>query len=302
MWDDLLYFLAAGLCLGAVYSLIALGYTLVYGIIRLINFAHGEFCMVGAYAGLGVYVLVGERIWPWALLPVVLLASGLAGAVVAGVTERLAYRPIRNAGRFSALLTAIGVSLLLQNLGNFIDNGNPQTVPGPLGELAQKSLLVGAGGVRIFDLCCIPGALLLAAGLWLIVHRTTLGRAMRAVSMDLAAAKLMGIPTDRVISRTFLMGGFLGGIAGTMAGITATISPMMGFLPGLHGFIAAVVGGIGSIGGALVGGFLIGIVQYLVVWAGVPTGYKDVASLVILILILVVRPQGILGRREGEKV
>ncbi|MCY2931323.1 MAG: branched-chain amino acid ABC transporter permease, partial [Planctomycetota bacterium] len=151
-------------------------------------------------------------------------------------------------------------------------------------------------------LCCVPAALLLAGGLWLIVHRTRLGRAMRAVSMDLHAAKLMGIPTDRVISRTFLLGGFLGGIAGTLGGITATVSPTMGFLPGLNAFIAAVVGGIGSIGGALVGGFIIGIVQYMVVWAGVSTGYRDVASLIILILILVVRPQGILGRTEREKV
>jgi len=285
-----------------MYSLIALGYTLVYGIIRLINFAHGEFCMVGAYAGLGVYLLAGERVWPWAVLPMVLLASGLAGAAIAGVTERVAYRPIRGAGRFSALLTAIGVSLLLQNLANFIDSGNPQAYRGWLGEWTSRSVPVGAGQVRIFALWCIPAALLLAAGLWLIVHRTRLGRAMRAVSMDLAAAKLMGIPTDRVISRTFLMGGFVGGVAGSLGGITATVAPMMGFLPGLHGFIAAVVGGIGSIGGAMIGGFLIGIVQYLVVWAGVPTGYKDVASLVILILILVVRPQGILGRPEREKV
>jgi branched-chain amino acid transport system permease protein len=302
MWGNFLYHLAAGVSLGAIYSLIALGYTMVYGIIKLINFAHGEFCMVGAYAGLGVYLLVGEALPAWLAIPIVFLAAGVAGGLIGGVTERVAYRPIRRAGRFSALLTAIGVSFLLQNLANFVENGNPQNYAGWLGTLVRQSLDVGSGGIRKIELYCIPAAILLAVALWFIVHKTRFGRAMRAVSLDLAAAKLMGIRTDRVISRTFIMGGFLGGLAGALVGVTAVVEPMMGFMPGLNAFVAAVVGGIGSIGGALLGGFALGIIQYLVVWAGVPTGYKDVASFVMLILILVIRPQGILGKAEGQKV
>jgi branched-chain amino acid transport system permease protein len=302
VWDNFTYYLTAGVCLGAIYSLIALGYTLVYGIIKLINFAHGEFCMMGAYAGLAVYWAMGEGTSPYLAVPAVLLASGAAGAIIAGIAERVAYRPIRSAGRLSALLTAIGVSLLLQNLANFIDNGNPQSYSGWLNEAAQRRIAVGSGGIRAIELACVPAAFLLALGLQMVVNRTRFGRALRAISQDLDAAKLMGIPTDRVIAGTFMIGGFLGGIAGTLRGATAVIEPMMGFMPGLNAFIAAVVGGIGSIPGAMVGGFVVGIVQYMVVWAGVPTGYKDIASFVVLIAVLVVRPQGILGKKEHEKV
>jgi branched-chain amino acid transport system permease protein len=296
------YYLVAGLCQGAIYSLIALGYTLVYGIIKLINFAHGEFCMFGAYAGYFVYVQFSGKVGLWLLLPAVILASGLAGAVIGGLTERVAYRPIRNAGRLSALLTAIGVSFLLQNLATFVRNGNPIAYGGPLEALAQSSVAVGTGGVRTIELAYLGASVVLTVALWFLVHRTRLGRAMRAVSQDLVAARLMGIDTDVVINRTFLIGGFLGGVAGTLIALPAVVEPLMGFRPGLNAFVASVVGGIGSIPGAFVGGYVLGVVQYLVVWAGVDTGYKDVASFALLILVLMVRPEGILGRKELVKV
>jgi branched-chain amino acid transport system permease protein len=302
MWDSLLYHLTAGLCLGALYALIALGYTLVYGIIKLINFAHGEFCMVGAYAGLGVYLLIGEAATPWLVVPAVVLASGLAGGAIGGLTERIAYRPIRKAGRLSALLTAVGASLLLQNLGMFIYSGNPQAFKGWLGKWAEQGVAIGGNGVKVIELLSIPAALLLMLALGYLVGHTRQGRAMRAVSQDLDAARLMGIPTDRVISRTFIAGGFLAGIAGLLRGVTAVVEPTMGFMPGLNAFVAAVIGGIGSIEGAMLGGFALGVIQYLVVWAGVPTAYKDVASFAVLIVVLVIRPQGILGRHESVKV
>jgi branched-chain amino acid transport system permease protein len=299
---NFLYYLVSGLCLGAVYSLIALGYTLVYGIIKLINFAHGEFCMLGAYAGYWVYLRLNGHVGLWLLLPLVILASGLAGALIGGLTERIAYRPIRDAGKLSALLTAIGVSLLLQNLANFIDNGNPMSYGEPLQALAQASVTVGTGGVRAIALAYLPASAVLTVGLWFLVQKTRLGRAMRAVSQDLVAARLMGIDTDAVINRTFVIGGFLGGIAGTLIALTAVLQPLMGFMPGLNAFVASVVGGIGSIPGAFVGGYVLGVVQYLVVWAGVDTGYKDVASFALLILVLMVRPEGILGKKELVKV
>ncbi len=299
---NLWYHLVAGLCQGAIFSLIALGYTLVYGIIKLINFAHGEFCMLGAYAGYAIFVLLAGHVPLAVLLPTIILASGLAGAVIGSLTERLAYRPIRQAGRLSALLTAIGVSLLLQNLAKFIHNGNPITYGGALGELAQRSITVGTGGIRAITFLYIPASIGLTVALWFLVQRTRLGRAMRAISQDLIAARLMGIDTDAVINRTFIIGGFLGGIAGTLIALVAVVEPLMGFMPGLNAFVASVVGGIGSIPGAFVGGYVLGVVQFLVVWAGVPTAFKDVASFVLLILVLMVRPEGILGRREQVKV
>jgi len=299
---NFLYHLVAGLCLGSIYSLIALGYTLVYGIVKLINFAHGEFCMFGAYAGIGVYVLLKGHMGLWLLLPIVILVSGVAGAAIGGLTERIAYRPIRNAGRLSALLTAIGVSLLLQNLAIFVNNGNPVTYGEPVESLAQSSTTVGTGGIKTIEFAYVAASLALTAGLWFLVHRTRLGRAMRAVSQDMVAARLMGIDVDAVINRTFVIGGFLGGIAGTLIALIAVVEPLMGFMPGLNAFVASVVGGIGSIPGALLGGYVLGVVQYLVVWAGVPTAYKDVASFALLILVLVVRAEGILGKRELVKV
>jgi len=299
---DLAYYLTAGVCLGAVYALIALGYTMVYGIIKLINFAHGEFLMVGAYAGLGAYLWLPAGLPPAVTIPAILLVSGLAGAAIAGLAEHVAYRPIRGSGRLSALLTAMGVSLLLQNVAAFIRNGNAISYGGAVASLCQQSFPVGSGGIEAIRFAYVPVSLLLTGALWYLVARTRFGKAMRATSEDPGAAVLMGIDTDRVIRGTFLIGGFLAGIAGALTGLTRQVEPMMGFMPGLNAFVAAVVGGIGSIPGAVLGGYLIGILQYMVVYFGVPNEYKDVTALAVLIVVLIVRPQGILGRPQREKV
>jgi branched-chain amino acid transport system permease protein len=300
--DEFAYYLVAGLCLGAMYGLIALGYTLVYGIIKLINFAHGEIFMVGAYAGFGAYVVVGEHLPGWLSVACVLGAAAIAATIAAGLIEFIAYRPLRRAGRLAALLTAIGMSFLLQELANFIRGGNPQVFFGPAAELAAASVAIGPSGVKWLEVAYLPASIVLTGLLMWMVHRTRFGRAMRAVSQDHTAAVLMGIPTGRVIRRTFMVGGFLAGIAGGLWGLTYNVRPTMGFLPGLNAFVAAVVGGIGSVPGAVVGGFLIGVLQYMVVYFGVPSDYKDVASFVVLILVLLVRPQGLLGREEIMKV
>lgn len=296
------FYLISGICFGAIIALIAVGYSLVYGIIKLINFAHGEFFMVGAYAGLLYYEQLPSGLPHWLTIPLVLLVSGLAGAAVAGLTELVAYRPIRNAGRLAALLTAIGASFLLQSLFCFVRQAQPQHYGDPLGSACQTTVKIGDEGFYVIRLAYIGVTAALAVWLWHIVMRTKFGRAMRAISQDQTAAVLMGVNVNSVIQRTFLLGGFLAGIAGTLVALPGTVTPTMGFVPGLKAFAAAVVGGIGSIPGAVLGGFLIGITEYMIVWAGVPTNFKDVAAFVVLILVLVVRPQGILGKPEREKV
>ncbi|MHC4886792.1 MAG: branched-chain amino acid ABC transporter permease [Planctomycetota bacterium] len=300
--DDLAFHLMSGVCFGSILALIALGYTLVYGIIKLINFAHGEFYMAAAYAGYGVFTLLPPGLSPWIVLPVIVLASGVAGAGIAVLTERIAYRPIRRSGRLSALLTAIGVSFLLQSLFTFVNDAQDLNYPtepeSAIGAICQTPLM----GIYAIRYVFVVVTILLTALLWYIVKYTRFGRAMRAVSQDLDTAALMGVDPDAVIRKTFMLGGFLAGIAGTLIALQGAINPTMGFMVGLKAFIAAVLGGIGSIPGAVVGGFLIGVIEYLIVYGGVPSGYKDIAAFVILILVLVIRPQGILGRKEIEKV
>jgi branched-chain amino acid transport system permease protein len=304
--SDLPYYLISGLGWGAIIALVAVGYTLVYGIIKLINFAHGEFYMVGAYAGFGVYLLMPPSLPVWLAIPAIVLASGVAGALIAALAEAVAYKPIRRSGRLAALLTAIGVSFLLQSLFNFVKSAQslqyPTAVRGSVGELCQRAVLVGGDGITIIRFVYIAVALAFCALLWFIVMRTRFGRAMRAVSQDADAAALMGIDIDSVIRRTFILGGFMAGVAGTLIAFQSVIEPMMGFMPGLKAFVAAVLGGIGSIPGAIVGGFSLGIIENLAVWLGVPTGYKDVAAFVILVLVLVIRPSGLMGQAEREKV
>lgn len=326
MLDSLLYYLAYGLGIGAIYALIALGYTLVYGILKLINFAHGEFYMVGAYAAYGLFVWVfrDRDLSPWLLLILLTFTAGIASAATAGLTEAIAYRPIRRAGRLSALLTAIGVSFFLQNLFNRVENGNPLSYTGALDAFCQTSareaileplrqafpptaalclrLSESIGRIKAISLAYIPIVLLLTLLLHLLVMRTRWGRAMRAVSQDADAAALVGIDIDRTIRMTFLLGGFLAGVAGTLVSVQGKVEPFMGFMPGLKAFVAAVVGGIGSIPGAVVGGFVIGLLENLVLFAGVDSGYKDIAALLVLLGVLWIRPQGLWGVMEREKV
>ncbi len=301
--SNFVYALVDGICIGAIYALIALGYTMVYGIIKLINFAHGEFFMLGAYAGLGIYLLLPDSTSLWLSIPLLLLAAGLAGAAIAVIAERVAYRPIRGKSRLIALLTAIGVSFFLSNLMTFVKGGYNLNFSGPIEAVTEHNVnLPGGMPFQTMKFAFIVISLALMALLWYLVMHTRFGRAMRATSQDMEAARLMGINVNRVIMYTFAIGGFFAGIAGALIGAKNNVEPFMGFMPGLIAFVAAVVGGIGSIPGAVIGGFLIGILQQLSVWAGIPSGYMNVVTFSLLIVVLVLRPQGILGKFRREKV
>jgi len=311
-----------GLSVGATYALIALGYTMVYGVLRLINFAHGDVYMVGAVVG---YYLAGWMIDTngapvWAALAVVLAGSTLACAVLGYVIERFAYRPLRHRPRLVLLITAIGVSLLLENffqierIGNLrigslrigslpIFGATPRHYPQQLS--TALSAPVGAIGLTRLDLLSLFLSLALVGILTWIVLRTRTGLALRAVSYRFDTATLMGVNTDRIISFTFMFGSGLAAVAGVLNAIRYQVDPLMGIMWGLKAFIAAVLGGIGSVTGALLGGLLLGIVETLLRGVFLPkeyTGYSDAAAFVILILILLLKPSGLLGRSAQEKV
>jgi branched-chain amino acid transport system permease protein len=309
--EHFLIYLNDGVCEGAQFALIALGYTLVYGIIKLINFAHGEFTMVGAYAGYFSYVGLGagavglHLLSPWLGILAMVLVAGLAGAAISVVTERVAYRPLRKANRLIPLLTAIGVSYLLQNIFKFVNDGKALSFAAhsPVGRLFQHTVDLGEDlHIQTVKLAFVGITAVLMVGLWYLVMRTRFGRAMRATSQDLDAARLMGINVDRVIVLTFALGGFFAGITGILLGGLYQVGFAMGFMPGLIAFVAAVVGGIGSVPGAVLGGFLIGILRNMVQFADLPNAYRDIAIFALLILVLVVRPQGLLGKPDTEKV
>jgi branched-chain amino acid transport system permease protein len=306
-----------GLSQGAIYAFIALGYTMVYGIIRLINFAHGEFFMVGAFAGYFVLRDAGiERVDLPQPLPLVLaygaamLAGGLASAVLAVVAERFCYRPIRKAGRIAALLTAVGLSLLLQNLARQTPALGPTPHAWPtLRVWSHEGGVATAGEEAVLSQGFGQGlvlTLLAVASLvvWWLVARTNTGKAMRAVSEDLAAAQLMGVDSNRVIAATFFLGGLLAGVGGVVYCMTADVhqvEPMTGFMPGLKAFVAAVLGGIGSIPGAILGGIVLGVAETLF-GAYVSTRWKELLVFLVLIVVLLVKPTGLLGTTRREKV
>lgn len=312
-----------GISLGAIYSLIALGYTMVYGVLKLINFAHGDVYMVGAFMGYylanglgargaqaiglsadGVIArgLLGSGTLEPSLvtaLAVMLLAMAIC-AVLGVIIERFAYRPVRKYSRLTALITAIGVSLLLENGGQVVFGADPKFFP----ELFKKRNidLVGGASINSADIIVLVIAFALMIGLQLVVFRTKTGRAMRAVSFNLQSAKLMGINTDRIIMFTFALGSALAAAAGVLVAMRIPrIDPLMGILVGLKAFVAAVLGGIGNIPGAMLGGLLIGITETMVVGYLSPT-YKDAVAFAILILILLFRPSGLLGTAAQEKV
>ena len=312
-----------GISLGAIYSLIALGYTMVYGVLKLINFAHGDVYMVGAFMGfylanglgargaqmlgmsadgiVGRGLLGGGTLEPSLITALVVMLLAMAICAAFGVIiERLAYRPVRKYSRLTALITAIGVSLLLENGGQVVFGAEPKFFP----ELFRKRNidLVGGASINSADVIVLIIALALMIALQLIVYRTKTGRAMRAVSFNLQSAKLMGINTDRIIAFTFALGSALAAAAGVLVAIRIPrIDPLMGILVGLKAFVAAVLGGIGNIPGAMLGGLLIGITETMVVGYLSPT-YKDAVAFAILILILLFRPSGLLGAVAQEKV
>ncbi len=297
--------LANGTVLGATYALIALGYTMVYGIIQLINFAHGEIVMVGAFGGLTVF-----RYWlpssltsnPWVALPAVLLVAIAVAVTVAVAMERLAYRPLRNAPRLAPLITAIGVSIVLQEVVRLFYPGGKRQQPFP-SLISTGTLDIGGVTIAWVSVFVVVTAIVLMIALQVFVKATRMGKAMRATSQDPETARLMGIDIDRVIVLTFVIGAALAGVAGVMQGMRfGQIDFRIGFLVGLKAFTAAVLGGIGNIGGAVLGGFLLGIVEAMATQY-VPHGssWKDVWAFVVLIVVLVLRPGGLLGERVAAR-
>jgi branched-chain amino acid transport system permease protein len=295
--------LANGIAWGSIYALIALGYTMVYGILRLINFAHGDVYMVGAFAAyylaraLGVGTVTNAS--PL-LAAVVLLGSMAICAALGVVIEMLAYRPVRRSSRITALITAIGVSLFLENAGILIFRADPKFFP----QVIAPRTITLPGGVLVTNhqIMVVLVALILMVGLTLFIKRTRTGKAMRAVSFNRDAASLMGIPVDRIITITFAIGSALAAAAGFLVGLTnPKIEPLMGIMPGIKAFVAAVLGGIGSIPGAMIGGLLMGISEYMVV-GYVSSTYRDAIAFVILIIVLLIKPAGLLGRNVAEKV
>lgn len=282
-----------GISLGSIYALIALGYTMVYGIIKLINFAHGDVFMIGAFVGF--YAIKGLGLGFFPALVLSMLICALFGVVI----ERIAYKRLRNATRIAALITAIGVSLLIEYGVIYVRGAQPEAYPNVFPSQSFELFGVSISSQSIFILAV---SLTLMVILQFIVHKTKIGKAMRAVSHDAEAARLMGINVDNTISATFAIGSALAGAAGVIFGIYYTkIEPLMGVIPGLKAFVAAVLGGIGIIPGAMVGGLVLGVVETVVSAAGYSL-WRDAAAFVILILILIFKPAGLFGKNIREKV
>lgn len=284
-----------GLSLGSLYALIAIGYTMVYGILRLINFAHGDLLMVAAYVAV---MGVGLFSWPWPVaFGLAIAATGLLGVLL----ERGAYRPLRRAPRISLLISAIAASFLLENLALVIFGGRAKPFPVP--DFCNGALVIGGLYIpRLSFLVPLTTAIFLAI-LFYIVYRTQVGRAMRAIAWNLEMTSLMGINVNRIIAATFLLGSLLAGVGGVLWSMKyPQVNPFMGILPGFKAFIAAVLGGIGNVTGAVLGGLLLGMLEILIVaffpnWAG----YRDALAFTLLIILLLVRPTGLLGEALGEE-
>lgn len=282
-----------GVSLGSIYALIALGYTMIYGIMKLINFAHGDIYMLGAYFGYWAITRLGLS-----FLPAIILAM-LGAAIVGIIVERLAYRPMRNAPRIAILITAIGVSFLLEYGMILFVSPQPKTFP-PVFEATVYHM--GPLVVNSQQIIILVVSLLLMGLLTYIVNNTTAGKAMRAVSFDADAARLMGIDIDRTIAMTFAIGSALAAAGGVLVGVYYnSIDPLMGMTPGIKAFVAAVLGGIGIIPGAMLGGIILGVVEALVAGIGLST-FRDAAAFLILIFILLYKPAGLLGKNVSEKV
>jgi branched-chain amino acid transport system permease protein len=305
-----------GLVLGSVYAIIALGYTMVYGILGIINFAHGDVLMIGAMVALSAINVLQAHFPALGMVPTLVIALIIAALVcaAAGYTiERVAYRPLRNAPRLAPLITAIGVSILLQTIAMMIWGRSPLNFPqllptDPLTVIAPKGDHPGAV-VSATEIIIIVVAFLTMAGLLLLVHKTKLGRAMRATAENRSVAGLMGVNPNFVISATFMIGSALAALAGVMiASEYGNAHFYMGFIPGLKAFTAAVLGGIGNLAGAMVGGVVLGIIEQLGAgYIGDFTGgvfgsnYQDVFAFIVLIIVLVFRPSGLLGERVADR-
>ena len=284
------------LSLGSLYALIAIGYTMVYGILRLINFAHGDVFMIGGY--LAFYAATAFMM-PWWVA--VIAAIGMTTLFGMGL-ERVAYRPLRDSPRISIMISAIGASFLIENLAIVLFDARPKAFPVP--DFFASTFVLGDVHISMVSIVIpVVTAIILAVLLW-VIYRTKTGMAMRAVATDIDAARLMAIDVNRIISFTFAIGSALAAVGGIMWALKyPRLEPLMGIMPGLKCFIAAVIGGIGSIAGAVLGGLLLGIIELMTI-AFLPefTGYKDAFAFVLLIVVLLVKPTGLLGSKQGEKV
>lgn len=282
-----------GLSLGSIYALIALGYTMVYGIIKLINFAHGDIYMLGAYIGYLFATKTGLG------LIETLLFAMVSCAVIGVVIEKIAYKPLRNAAKITVLITAIGISFFIESVVQKTMGTSALAYP----QLIQNSIFqLGEITITSQQILIISTSLVLMVILQFVVYKTKIGKAMRAVSVDKAAASLMGINVNQVISFTFALGSALAAAAGVLVGIYySSINPLMGLIPGIKAFIAAVFGGIGILPGAVIGGLGIGVIETLVAGYG-SSLYKDAIVYLVLIIILLIKPTGLLGKNEKEKV
>jgi branched-chain amino acid transport system permease protein len=296
-----LQFLFKGISVGSLYALLALGYTMVYGILQFINFAHSDVFMLGAFFSWRLAVMFGwMRPAPVQAAALLLLAMALC-ALTGFLIERLAYRPLRQAPRLNVLITAIGVSLFIENAGQLIFGKNVVQFP----QLPEHTFQVAGINVRTVEVIAVLAALVLMVALQTLVFGTKVGRGMRAVSVDHQIAGLMGIPVDRIISLTFVIGSALAGAAGLLVGVTygqiKQPADASWILYGLKAFVAAVIGGIGNLPGAMLGGLVLGLSEQFV--AGyLSTTFRDAIAFGLLIVILLVRPSGLLGRRAVEKV
>lgn len=299
--NDFVQHLINGISLGSIYALIALGYTMVYGILQMINFAHSDVYMVGAFTAYYVAKLLGIENHPsiWSLICLT-AASMIVCSLLALVIERFAYRPLRKAPKLNVLITAIGVSFLLQYLGQLIFGADPKVFP----EVMEDSVIFKFMTVEIkaFDTTVILVSVLAMLGLHFLIHHTRMGRGMRAVSVNAPVASMMGVNSNRVIMFTFVVGSCLAGIGSVLVGMKyPKIEPLMGMLIGLKAFVAAVLGGIGNIMGAVVGGLIMGLSEEMVV-AYLSSTYRDALAFGLLVLILLVRPAGLFGKFTVEKV
>ncbi len=305
--DTFIQQLINGLVLGSVYALVALGYTMVYGIINLINFAHGEVLMVGALTSWTVVTALADSGLPgWLMMLISLVAAIVVCTVLNFGIEKIAYRPLRNAQRLAPLITAMGMSLLLQTLALIIWKPNPK--PYPI-LLPAEPFHIGGAVINTTQILILVVTAVTLAGLMFLVNRTKLGRAMRATAENPRVAGLMGVKPDVIISATFVIGAALAALAGVMyAANYGSVQHSMGFLPGLKAFTAAVFGGIGNLAGAMLGGVLLGLIEALGAgYIGVLTGgvlgsqYQDIFAFIVLIAVLTLRPQGLLGERVADR-
>lgn len=282
-----------GITLGSIYALIALGYTMVYGILLLINFAHGDIYMIGAFIG---FFLIGRM----GFVPS-LLGSMLFCGVLGFVIEKVAYKPLRHAPRISGLISALGVSISLQSLMFLLMGPRPRSYPS-IRFLENNSLTLNEIRISYMQIIILVVSVMLMFGLQYFLKNTKAGRAMRACSEDNIAARLMGINVDNIISITFIIGSCLGGAAGVLVGIYySNITPYMGALPGIKAFAAAILGGIGNIYGAMLGGYILGISEIFAT-AFISSSYRDVIAFIIIITFLLIKPSGILGKKRDTKV